>query len=121
MKEIVPASIEVRAEGSMLWFSNIEPGDETMGSSARLGSSGSYACQNPEVDVPEHWLIAACWHAFDDLQDFIDESTTEPWPGTGGNVPRLGVYLEGNEVLIWFGDAAAPVLRVRPVLTDDVL
>jgi hypothetical protein len=60
MREIVPASIGLRNEGSMLWYSNIEP------DGARLGGSRSYACDTPEVEHTEHWIIAACWHAFDD-------------------------------------------------------
>ena len=108
MREVVPPGIRIQEVGDTIWFADDSP-------SARSGGAGTYACQVLHKDGdPEHRLVEACWRALDDLQDFIDESTTEPWPGTR-NVPRPGAYIDGDEVLLWYGDIRHPALRLRPI------
>jgi hypothetical protein len=106
MRDVVPLGIIVIVEGDMLKFlSDSDP-----------GTSGSYACQwiylgtGPEQDR----LSEACWHALDDLQDFVDEKTTEPWPGLR-TPPKACARIEDDFVLLWFGDPEKPDLVLESV------
>jgi hypothetical protein len=109
IREVVPVGISVRVDKDMLWFAD-ESGF----------GSGTYACQvlnTEEEQEPSHRLVEACWRALDDLQDFIDESTTDPWPGDE-TLPKPGAWIEGDEVVLWYGDAEHPALRLRPLPLD---
>jgi hypothetical protein len=109
MRDVVPVGIRVSAEGDMLRF----------GHGARPFSSGSYACQwlyqgdGPPADL----LTTACWRALDDLQDFVDENTTEPWPGTR-TPPEARTRIEDGAVLLWYGDPESPDLTHEPLPID---
>jgi len=116
MREVVPSGIDVRADRGMLWFKDF------LWSALHEQSppiSGSYACQvlKKEGD-PDNRLVEACSHALDDLQDFVDQNTREPWPGQT-TVPSPGACIEGREVLLWYGHIEHPVLRLRPLPLDE--
>ena len=109
MREVVPSGIRVTTEEDMLWFE----------SDSYSGKAGSYACQwlYKGDGEPERLLTDACWHALDDLQDFVDEATTEPWPGER-TPPKAHARLENGSVILWFGDAETPdlVLESLPIV-----
>jgi hypothetical protein len=109
MREVVPSGIKVTTEKDMLWFE----------SDSYSGKAGSYACQwlYKGDGEPERLLTDACWHALDDLQDFVDEATTEPWPGER-TPPKAHARLENGSVILWFGDAETPdlVLESLPIV-----
>ena len=74
MKEVIPSGISVSTEGDRLVFR----------STYSTGTAGSYAClwlRQGTASLSERVREAARL-AFSDLQDFVDEETTEPWPGT---------------------------------------
>jgi hypothetical protein len=110
MKEVVPPGIRISVDGDMLVFR----------SDFGTGSSGSYACQWLQEGTGRlsDRVREACWHAFSDLQDFVDEETTEPWPGLR-TPPAPHARIEGNSVIIWFGGSQTPDLEIRPVPLDD--
>jgi len=56
--------------------------------------------------------------ALNDLQDFVAEATTEPWPGSGGP-PRPGARLQGRLIELWFGDHDHPDARLRSLPLDE--
>jgi hypothetical protein len=56
--------------------------------------------------------------AFSDLQDFVDEETTEPWPGTTAPPSPLA-RIEAGRVIVWFGDPQAPALAITPIQIQD--
>jgi hypothetical protein len=61
-------------------------------------------------------LLAAAIHALDDLQDAICEKTREPWPRSGvAAVPPPGGKVEGKQLLLWYGEESAPVLRLSVI------
>jgi len=116
MREVVPSGIDVRAGKGMLWFKDF------LWSAFHEQSppiSGSYACHvlNMEGDL-DNRLVEACSHALDDLQDFVDENTGEPWPGQT-TVPSPGACIQGSDVLLWYGNIDKPVLRLRPLRLDE--
>jgi hypothetical protein len=105
MQDVVPAGITVTVEDDMLWF-------------ARNGSrrSGSHACQwvTSGQGSMDALAVRASELAINDLQDFVTEETTEPWPGSSGP-PRPGVRLVGRTIELWFGVHDHPVVRLRPL------
>jgi hypothetical protein len=110
MKEVVPPGIGTSVEGDMLVFR----------SDFGTGSSGSYACQwlhQGTGDISDR-VRDACWHAFSDLQDFVEEETTEPWPGLR-TPPAVYARIESNSVVVWFGTSSTPDLEIRSVPLDD--
>jgi len=115
MREVVPRGVEITVEGDMIWFQSAEA----------PGKAGTYACQwlyEGQGDEASR-LAEACWRALDDLQDYVDESTADPWPGTRG-VPGVRARVEGDVVVLWCGDAERPVLQLESlplhVLGPDV-
>jgi hypothetical protein len=109
MKEVVPPGIWISVDGDILVFR----------SDFGAGSSGSYACQwlDEGTGSLSDRAREACWHAFSDLQDFVDEKTTAPWPGLR-TPPTAHARIENNSVIIWFGESQVPDLEIRPVLLD---
>ena len=98
MADVVPDGISIWVDGDMLRFGS---------------STGSYACrwlykgQGDQDDL----IVEACVHALDDLQDYVDD---EPWPGSR-TPPAPGARIEDGHVLMWFGDAEDPDLRLEPL------
>ncbi len=113
IQEVLPAGfmIECDSERTMLWF-------KRQGVS---GYAGSYARQMlvGGSDNLEQRISAACRVALDDLQDFVDEETTEPWPGSK-NVPPARALVDGGQVHLWYGDIEAPALRLRPIHLENL-
>jgi hypothetical protein len=110
MKEVVPPGITLSVEGDMLVFR----------SEFDTGSSGSYACRllYEGTGRQSELVRDACSHAFSDLQDFVDEKTTEPWPGLK-SPPAPYARIDNDLVIIWFGDSESPDLAIRPLLLLD--
>jgi hypothetical protein len=109
MKEVVPPGIRLSVEGDMLVFR----------SDFGTGSSCSYACRwlYEGTGRQSELVRDACWHAFNDLQDFVDEATTDPWPGLK-TPPTPNARIENGSVIVWFGDSQAPDLTIRPLPLD---
>lgn len=66
----------------------------------------------------EELIVQACRLAFEDLQDLVDEGTTNPWPAERGNPPSPTAAIEPRSVVIWFGARETPVLEVEPLPLD---
>lgn len=110
MQDVVPPKIRVSTEGDMLVFR----------SGYSTGRSGSYACQwlRQGRGSWSERLQQAARLAFSDLQDFVDEETTEPWPGKT-TPPTPDARIEAGRLLIWFGDPNAPDLEINPLLVES--
>jgi hypothetical protein len=118
MQEVVPDGITVEwdPEKSMLWF-------RAIGQAGAVRGGGSYAPRSLLLETfgsIEGRITGACRGALDDLQDFVDEATTEPWPGTKV-VPVPGALIHGGQVHLWYGDIEEPALRLRPIPLEDPL
>jgi hypothetical protein len=109
MNDVVPPGIRISVEGDLLAFR----------SDFDTGRAGSYACQwlHQGTGTLAERVREACRLAFSDLQDFVDEETTEPWPGLR-TPPTPYARLENDAVIVWFGDPEAPDLVLAPVLLD---
>jgi len=70
------------------------------------------------VGVQDHAAVAAlARHALDDLQDFLAEETTDPWPArSGGRWPPARAVLRSATLQWWFGDPDHPDDRGRGVV-----
>jgi hypothetical protein len=52
------------------------------------------------------------------IQDVIIEDIHRPWPGlpgAGSELPLPDCRVAGDELLVWFGDEAAPALALPPI------
>lgn len=109
MKEVIPSGIGVSTEGDRLVFR----------SSYSAGRAGSYACQwlHQGTGSFSERVRQAARLAFSDLQDFVAEETTEPWPGTT-SPPTPHARLEAGHVMVWFGDPQTPDLAITPLLVE---
>jgi hypothetical protein len=109
MEEVLPAGFTVAVDGDTLWF--LFDGERR---------AGSYACKwmDSGQGSIEALTVRACELAVNDLQDFVTEKTTEPWPSSTGRPPRPGVRLVGRIVEMWFGEDGDPVARLRSLPLD---
>jgi hypothetical protein len=83
-------------------------------STAHHGTAGTYGCRwlSEGEGEAEHLLAEACRRALEDLQDFVAEATTEPWPGSR-SMPHAGARVEDGSVLLWYGERDHPVLLLE--------
>ena len=111
MKEVIPSGIGVSTEGERLVFR----------SSYSTGRAGSYACQwlHQGTGSMQERVREAARLAFSDLQDFVDEETTEPWPGTISPTSP-DARIEAGRVIVWFGDPQEPDLAISPLLVEHL-
>jgi len=81
---IVPDGFHVHAADGMLWYSAEQGRFPGQLSNYHVGRSGTYILDNPEAhgDTLEDRVAGMAAQALDELQDYIDEATHDPWPGT---------------------------------------
>ena len=64
-------------------------------------------------------LLAVTLQLLSDVQDVVSETTTEPWPLAIVNgrkdMAMPDATVEADELLMWYGERAAPVLRLPAV------
>jgi hypothetical protein len=112
MQAVVPAGIGVSAEDDMLWFNAAGLG--------QIFEAGSYGCQWLHLGKggADYLIGKACRLALDDLEDFVDEATTEPWPKERGTPPQAWAKVEGRTVFLWYGDRNRRVMELEPIHLD---
>lgn len=108
-QRIVPAGYYVREENGVIWYAADAPlhGHDSNASyfTETFDSYGQTAVER---------IAGSAEHAMNELQDFVDESSTEPWPGKR-TVPRAHAAVRHGMLHIWFGDADAPELECEPI------
>jgi hypothetical protein len=70
-------------------------------------------------------LAGATW-ALEQAQSVIAELSTEPWPATWrvgyhGGLPAPQAELVDDQLYVWFGDRASPLLELGPTDLRDVI
>lgn len=105
---IVPAGIHVEAAAGMLWYS----ADQV------AGRSGTHVAENFHTHghTDEQRLVGVAAQALDELQDYVDEVTTEPWPGER-TPPQPHAQVRHEMLHMWYGspDHDRAVLACEPI------
>ena len=111
-QQIVPKGYQVYEDQGMIWYHGRSSPDGYGGS-----RSGSYIAENLHYgDTVEEQVTWCAEHALSELQDYLDETSTEPWPGERTlPVPKAHAAVIEGKVHMWFGDADAPVLECEPI------
>jgi hypothetical protein len=109
-QRIVPEGYYVYEDQGMIWYHG-RPSPDGYGGSR----SGSYIAENLHYgDTLEERVAWCAEKALGELQDHVDETSTEPWPGQR-TVPRAHAAAIEGKLHLWFGDADAPVLECEPI------
>jgi hypothetical protein len=110
---IVPDGFHVQAADGMLWYSSDVGRIPGQISNYQVGASGTYVRVNLEAysETTEDPAARVARQALDELQDYVDEASHEPWPGTG-TPPRPFAEIRGPLLHLWYGgpDITSPVI-----------
>ena len=104
MQRVVPEGFVVLSRACFIHFQDQRSGHR----------SGTYGCEYAASAPSLDFLLIRVRQALDDLQTFISESTTIPWPGTH-NLPTAHAHVEGDALRMWYSDGDKPLLRL-----DDI-
>jgi hypothetical protein len=105
---IAPPGFRVVADNGMLLYN-------TTGHDRRAGTSGTHVRENFDDSQPlAERIRLVSEQALDEFQDYVDEATAEPWPGTG-QVPGAHAEVRGSRLHLWYGSADDPVLQCNPI------
>jgi hypothetical protein len=108
---IVPAGFHVQAGNGQLWYSADEGRFPGQSGDYYIGQAGTDMRTNfgayGEADAGN--IIGLAILALDGLQDFIDEATHDPWPGTR-TPPRPHAQIRGPMLHMWYGERDNVVL-----------
>jgi hypothetical protein len=113
---IVPPGFHVTAADGMLWYSADAGKFPGQLGDYRVGAAGTYVRDNlgahGETDADRIAGVAA--QALDELQDFVDEATHDPWPGDR-TPPRAQSEVRGSMLHLWYGEPHEVVLACEPI------
>ena len=105
---IVPAGFHVEADDGKLLYS-ADPG-RFPGQSGDycVGTSGTFVRDNVEAhgEAAEDQIAGVAAQALDELQDYVDEATHDPWPGKQ-TPPRAHAEVRGAMLDLWYGENEA--------------
>lgn len=83
MTAIVPDGFHVEAAEGMLWYCADKGRFPGQAGNYQVGRSGTYVRDNFNAhgQTDEDRIAGVAAQALDELQDYIDEATHDPWPG----------------------------------------
>jgi hypothetical protein len=119
LARIVPAGFHVVADDGMLWYS-ADPGRfPGQQGDYRVGRVGTHVRDNlePHGETAEDCIAGVAAQALDELQDYVDEATHDPWPGTKSQ-PKPYAQVRGSMLHLWYGGtdiASEVVLACEPI------
>jgi hypothetical protein len=104
MAAIVPAGFNVEAADGMLRYSADEGRFPGQLGNYRVGRSGTHVRGNFDVhgQTDEDRIAGVAAYALDQLQDYIDEATHDPWPGERAQ-PRAYAQVRDRTLHLWYG------------------
>ena len=119
LSAIVPAGFCVTAGGGMLWYS--EQGESPVGPEEYRFGSGTYIREffNAYGESDRERVVGAAVRALDELQDYISESTHDPWPGATRQPSPHG-RISGSSLHLWYEDQGNVLLYCDPIQLTDV-
>jgi hypothetical protein len=124
LTRIVPAGLHVAADKGMLWYS-ADPGQfPGQAGNQSVGTSGTFVRDNLEADgePDENRIALIAAQALDELQDYVDEATHEPWPGKQ-KPPRPHAQVRDAVLHLWYGGpdiGDEVVLACEPISLDQI-
>lgn len=119
LARIVPAAFHVEAVDGMLWYS-ADPGRfPGQQGNYRVGRSGTFVRDNLEAhgETAEDRIAGVAAQALEELQDYVDEATHDPWPGQK-TPARAFAQVRGAMLHLWYGRGGIEgevVLACEPV------
>jgi hypothetical protein len=104
----------------MLWYSAEEGRFPGQSGDYQVGRSGTDVRVNFKDSGPaaSDALAAVAAKALDELQDYVDEATHDPWPGQRGTPARPYARVRGQMLYLWYGGpdpGEAAVLACEPI------
>jgi hypothetical protein len=124
LNAIVPDGFHVNAAEGMLWYS-ADPGRfPGQLSDFHVGRSGTYVRDNLRAhrEAVEEQAAGIAGQALDELQDYIDEASHDPWPGVR-TPPQAFAEVRSGVLHLWYGerDITGPVvLACEPIPLRDI-
>jgi|SRR5579864_7340287 hypothetical protein len=113
MAAIVPAGFHVEAGDGMLWYSADEGRFPGQLGNYGVGKSGTFVRDkfDGHGGTVADRLAGAAAQALDELQDFVDEASHDPWPGER-TTPRPYAQVRDELLHLWYGgpDITSPVV-----------
>jgi hypothetical protein len=102
---IVPDGFHVRAAGGMLQYSAAQGRFPGQFSDYQVGGASTHVqphlAAHGETAADQAAGVAA--QAPDELQDYVDEASLEPWPGKR-QPPQAFALARGGVLHLWYGD-----------------
>jgi hypothetical protein len=119
MAAIVPDGFHVQAAEGMLWYSADEGRFPGQLDDYRVGRAGTYVRDNFDAcgQSDEDRIAGVAALALDQLQDYIDEATHDPWPGER-TPPQARAQVRSRTLHLWYGGrdiSSSVVLACEPV------
>jgi hypothetical protein len=113
---VVPPHLMVRADGAdVVLYSRSTP-------STPLGSAESAAiAEDADGRTPGERIEVAVWSIINSIQDRVSEALREPWPRMQtGEMALPDTRLDGDRLLLWFGDERSPTVALLPISVAEV-
>ncbi len=102
LQEVVPDGVVVTADGA----------DVVVRVDGRESRNGTAAILDDDGRTVDEAICTAARAILSHVQDAVAEATTEPWPGTGTELPQPGADIHDGRLRAWFGDRETPALVV---------
>lgn len=121
---IVPDGFHVRAADGMLWYSADAARLPGQMSTFDVGMAGTYVRDNLHAhgETAEGQAAGVAAQALDELQDYVDEASHNPWPGIR-TPPRPFAEVRSGVLHLWYGesDVTGPVvLACEPIPLEQI-
>jgi hypothetical protein len=121
---IVPAGFSITARDGMLWYAAEAGRFPGQSGNYQVGYSGTCVRDNygAHGETAEERLTGVAAQALDELQDFVDEATHDPWPGDR-TPPRAYAQVRGHALHLWYGGpdtGSDVVLACEPIPLADL-
>jgi hypothetical protein len=117
LSKIVPAGFHlVYSDDGLLWYSS-DPGRfPGQTGDYRVGQAGVHLRENFDLwgQIFGERVVNGCIQALDDLQDYVDEATHDPWPGDRTPPPPYAEIRE-TRVVLGYATPRARVLECDPI------
>ena len=126
MTAIIPDGFRVQAVDGTLWYSAEDGRFPGQSGDYHVGRSGTIVRFNlvgSGQTVDDDALARVAAMALDELQDYIDEATHEPWPALRGTPPRPYAQVRDQILHLGFGRPdlnEAAVLSCEPIPLADL-